>query len=368
MYTKRIYPLGVMLKWTRKNIYLFTILSIIPVVLYSCLRWYWLHLPWLPIGLIGTAVAFIIGFKNNASYGRLWEARKIWGGIVNSSRSFTIMLNDFITNEHAKEPLSDEDFFKIKKEMVMRHVAWMTSLRHALRAPKPWEISSINKSDREYMNAIDIYERKYTLEQELEGYLSPEEINYVLSKSNKQTACINLQSKHLKQLKLNGFIEDFRHMEMEKMLFEFYTLQGKAERIKNFPYPRQFATLNYLFVWVFIILLPFGMMHEFDKIGNIIVEGMQQYKPFPKGGYHHIIELIGAYFVWFTIPFSVIISWVFHTMERIGEVSENPFEGIANDIPITTMARGIEIDIREMIEDDPNEIPKPIDSQLDIQM
>ncbi len=343
-------------------------MAAIPVVLYSGLRWYWLHLPWLPIGLVGTAVAFIIGFKNNASYGRLWEARKIWGGIVNSSRSFTIMLNDFITNEHAENPLSDEEFFKIKKEMVLRHVAWMTSLRHALRTPKPWEISNINKSDKEYMSSIDIHERKYTLKQELEGYLSDEEMNYVLSKSNKQTACINLQSKQLKKLKLAGYIEDFRHMEMEKMLVEFYTLQGKAERIKNFPYPRQFATLNYLFVWTFIILLPFGMMHEFDKIGNTIVESMQQYKPYPNGGYHHIIELIGEYFVWFTVPFSVIISWIFHTMERIGEVSENPFEGIANDVPITTMARGIEIDIRQMIEDDPNEIPKPIESQYDVQM
>lgn len=252
--------------------------------------------------------------------------------------------------------------------MVLRHVAWMTSLRHALRTPKPWEISNINKSDKEYMSSIDIHERKYTLKQELEGYLSDEEMNYVLSKSNKQTACINLQSKQLKKLKLAGYIEDFRHMEMEKMLVEFYTLQGKAERIKNFPYPRQFATLNYLFVWTFIILLPFGMMHEFDKIGNTIVESMQQYKPYPNGGYHHIIELIGEYFVWFTVPFSVIISWIFHTMERIGEVSENPFEGIANDVPITTMARGIEIDIRQMIEDDPNEIPKPIESQYDVQM
>tara|TARA_R110002049_G_scaffold99113_2_gene241655 strand:+ start:3246 stop:3437 length:192 start_codon:yes stop_codon:yes gene_type:complete len=60
-----------------------------------------------------------------------------------------------------------------------------------------------------------------------------------------------------------GLIEDFRHMEMMNLLVEFYALQGKSERIKNFPYPRQFATLNYMFVWIFILLLPFGIMEGF---------------------------------------------------------------------------------------------------------
>ena len=367
MYTRRNYPLGGMLKWTRRNIYIFIILAVIPVLLYTVLRWYWLHLPWLPIGVLGTAVAFIVGFKNNASYDRLWEARKIWGGIVNASRSFTIMINDFITNEHAEEPLSEEEHFSIKKELMMRHVAWMTSLRHSLRTPKPWEISHTNKSDQEYLSRVEIPEQKYSLDEDLEGYLSETEKEYVLDKVNKQTACINLQSKQLKDLKMKGLIEDFRHMEMEKMLVEFFSLQGKAERIKNFPYPRQFATLNYYFVWIFIALLPFGMMNEFDKIGISIVQNMTELKPYPGGGYHHLIELIGKYFVWFTVPFSVIISWVFHTMERIGETTENPFEGNPNDVPITTMARGIEIDIRQMIGDDPEEIPGPIEEKHNVQ-
>jgi len=155
---------------------------------------------------------------------------------------------------------------------------------------------------------------------------------------------------------------------MEQMMVEFFTLQGKAERIKNFPYPRQFATLNRFFIWIFVLLLPFGMMHEFDEIGNEIVALTETWELHPEGNFHYIIEFIGPNFVWFTIPFSVIISWIFHTMERIGEVSENPFEGIANDVPITTMARGIEIDIRQMIEDDVNEIPDPIAEQNGIQM
>ena len=112
MYTKRNYSVKDMLTWTRKYIIIFIILSFIPVLLYSGLNWYWLHIPWLPIGLVGTALAFIISFKNSASYDRMWEARKIWGGIVNTSRSFAMMTNDFITNEYAKEKLSDQELFK----------------------------------------------------------------------------------------------------------------------------------------------------------------------------------------------------------------------------------------------------------------
>jgi putative membrane protein len=368
MQTKRNYSVREMLGWTRRYILIFIILSLIPVLLYTILRWRWLHLPWLPIGLVGTALAFIISFKNNASYGRLWEARKIWGGIVNASRSFAIMVNDYITNERAKEKYTDSELFTIRKQLIMRHVAWMTSLRHALRAHKPWELSNRNKSDREYMKKIKIKERDFSLSEELEGYVTEDEKQYILSKKNKQTACINLQSKQLRSLKESGHIWEFSFLEMEQMMVEFFTLQGKAERIKNFPYPRQFATLNRFFIWIFVFLLPYGMMHEFDKIGLEVVAMAEGWKPYPEGGFHYIIEWIGANFVWFTIPFSVIISWIFHTMERIGEVSENPFEGIANDVPITTMSRGIEIDIRQMIEDDENEIPAPIEAQHGIQM
>ena len=360
MYAKRNYSVKVMLLWTRRNIYKFILIATIPTVLYEVLDWKFIHLPWLPIALVGSALAFIVGFKNNASYGRLWEARKVWGGIVNTSRSFTMMLNDMVTNEHVKEHKSDKELFNLRKEMVLRHVAWMTALRHALRSPKPWEMSNKNSSDLEYMRDVKINERIHSLEEELEGYLSPSEKEFVLSQSNKQGACLNLQSKQLRKLKESGHIWEFSFLEMENQLVELFTLQGKLERIKNFPYPWQFATLNLFFVWIFITLLPFGVISVFDEIGLSILESYET----PT----RLIEMIGNNFVWLSIPFSVAISWIFHTMERIGEVSENPFEGIANDVPITTMSRGIEIDIRQMIGDDPRLIPDPISEQKGIQM
>ena len=101
--------------WTRRDTLKFIIIGVIPVFMYKGLGLYWLHLPWLPIGVVGTALAFIVSFKNNASYDRLWEARKIYGGIVNGSRAFTLMVNDFISNSLAKNPLSEVELFKIRK-------------------------------------------------------------------------------------------------------------------------------------------------------------------------------------------------------------------------------------------------------------
>lgn len=368
MYVQRKYPFKGMIAWTRRDLYKFIVIGVVPVFMFKGLGFYWLHLPWLPIGVVGTAVAFIVSFKNNASYDRLWEARKIYGGMVNASRSFALMVNDFITNEHAKEPLKEEELFRIRKQMIMRHVAWMTSLRHALRQHKPWEFSKLDKSDQEYLSRLEIREFKYTLEEELKGYVSQEEMDEILSKKNKQGACLNLQSRHMQQLKKAGLIEDFRHMEMQAMMTEFFTLQGKVERIKNFPYPRQFATLNYFFVWIFILLLPLAMMHEFEKIGFEVVDSIHAHMLVHSSPIHQVVEFVGKYFIWFTVPFTVIVSWIFHTMERIGENTENPFEGNSNDVPITTMSRGIEIDIREMIGDDPANIPPPIKEQFDIQM
>lgn len=72
------------------------------------------------------------------------------------------------------------------------------------------------------------------------------------------------------------------------------------------------------------------------------------------------------YFIWLSIPFSALISWVFHTMEMVGEYSENPFEGLYNDVPITSMARGIERDIRQML--DETELPEKIGPMGDMQI
>ena len=368
MYTRRVFPLGGMLIWTRRYIFRFLLISLIPVFLFDVLHWKWLHLPWLPIGLLGTAVAFIAGFKNNASYDRLWEARKIWGGIVNASRSWTIMVKDFITNDQASPPRAESEIKGIHRELVHRHVAWLTALRYQLRAPKPWEDHLKNaKENVEFRKrAYDVHESLVPLEEAIAPYITADEKDEILAKGNRASQLLGIQSRRLRELKQAGLIEDFRHMEMKNMLVEFYTLQGKSERIKNFPYPRQFATLNFYFVWAFIILLPFGVMNEFENIGQKVAGDMIGHEHAGHSIFHSIMHFISEHFVWLSIPFSALISWVFYCIELIGENTENPFEGGPNDVPITSMSRGIEMDIRQLIDD--TDIPAQYEWRNDIVM
>ena len=86
-------------------------------------------------------------------------------------------------------------------------------------------------------------------------YLSPEEEKYVLSKKNKQTAILYLQSKHIGRLKEKGVIWEFSFLELENVLEKLFTHQGKSERIKNFPYPRQYASLAYYLVKLFVVFV-----------------------------------------------------------------------------------------------------------------
>lgn len=367
MYTRRIFPIRGVLRWTRRHIYIFLLVATIPVVMFDILRMKWLHVPWLPMSVLGIAVAFVISFKNNASYDRLWEARKIWGGIVNASRSWTIMVKDFITNTHAKKPVSQDELRLIQRKLVHRHVAWLTALRYQMRKDKPWEMHlKTGQSNREFRESqYIVYEDSVPIEEAISPYLSEMERREIFAKGNWASQLLGRQSGRLKELMDEGLIEDFRHMEMTNMLVEFYSLQGKSERIKNFPYPRQFATLNYIFVWIFILLLPFGIMEGFEGIGYKIVAYMNE-NPAYFDFTQKLQLFIGKHFVWFSIPFSALIAWVFHTMEAIGENTENPFEGGPNDVPITDLSRGIEIDIRQLIDDE--DIPEPYNWVNDIVM
>ena len=98
------------------------------VVLYEYLDFDWLTIPWLPLSVIGTAVAFYIGFKNNQAYDRLWEARKIWGAIVNSSRAWGSAVLAYVTDQFTTEDVSKEELDNLKKKLIYRHIAWLYTL------------------------------------------------------------------------------------------------------------------------------------------------------------------------------------------------------------------------------------------------
>ena len=340
MYTIRRFDKKRLFLWTLKDITFFTLVSTLAVSVFFFLDFRWIAIPTLPISLLGTAVAFNVGFKNNNAYDRSWEARKIYGGIVNSSRTMGIMTLDFISNLfNSSTPATEKELKVIKKRIIYRHIAWLTALRYQLRAHKPWEHHQHKDvTKHKAKNGNFIAEQVTQLKEVISEFLSREERDDILSRPNPAVRLLKNQSRDLTQLRDKDLMDDFRYIEFKNIIEEFYTLQGKNERIKNFPLPRQYASVSYYFVMLFTMLIPFAMLNFF--VPNLPSESVK-------------------WSVWLTIPLSVAVQWVFFTMEKVGDYSENPFEGVGNDIPITSLSKTIEIDLKDML--DEKELPKAIE-------
>ncbi|WP_127125119.1 bestrophin family ion channel [Pseudoflavitalea rhizosphaerae] len=324
--------------WTRRKIYKMLLFSIIPTLLFYLLNWTWLAIPWVPVALIGTATAFISGFKNTQTYSRMWEARQVYGAIINSSRGFGIMVKDFIrANDKSLES-------SLHKEVLYRHFAWLTALRFQLRETKSWENVKTKSYNREYLKYYKVPEWESRLDESLKPFLADEELHYILSTKNRATQILAKQSARLKELNQNETINNYSYVALEGVLKDLYDQQGKCERIKNFPYPRQFSSINLYFTNALCFLIPLGFIGELSKL----------------------TDKNGEWMIWLTIPLSVLVGWIFLVLEQIGESTENPFEGNANDIPITQISRNIEIDLREMLGE--KDLPPAIQPQNNILM
>ncbi|RYD57169.1 MAG: hypothetical protein EOP56_10240 [Sphingobacteriales bacterium] len=292
-------------------------------LLYEVLNLKILGIPFLPVATIGTAVAFYVGFKNNSAYDRLWEARRVWGSITNASRMWGAMVVDIVGSR-----MDDQSSVKvIKRELVYRHIAWLNLLRLQLRRNPVF-------SEREYVSSaqLEIIRRlqgnpkfEDEVERVCQHFLSHEEHREMNGKANMAAWLLKKQDKALIELKNLGYIDTFEHSDMGRLVLEFYNQQGASERIKSFPFPRQYANFSVIFVYLFIFLLPFALVNELEKLNS------------------------GT--TWLVIPFTMLIAWVFNVMEQIGDASENPFDNGINDIPLTAICRNIEIELREMLEE-----------------
>ena len=329
MLVDKLIPPRRLLAWVGVHIAWLTAWAVVAVCVYEFTGLAeWLAIPWLPVSLIGTAVAFYLGFKNNSAYDRMWEARKIWGSIVNSSRAWGSSVKSYVSNQFTSQDVSTDELRAIHQRLVYRHIAWLYALRSQLLLVKDWEHAA--QGGKTGRTAVR-YQREFGVglindeitKNELHLFIPKDEFERTINYQNTATQLIDQQSMDLKELRTRDLIDDFRHIELQKLLSDFYTHQGKAERIKNFPLPRQYANSGSIFVGIFILLLPFAMVSEFSKLGDF-----------------------GA---WWSIPFIVLVGWVFYMMESIGDYSENPFQGMANDIPMFALSRTVEIDLREML-------------------
>ncbi len=312
MYVGKKFRFGLLWHFARKNLFRTFLISLFACVLYIVYHIKEIAIPFLPIGTIGTAVAFYIGLKNNNAYDRLWEARRLWGGITNVSRILATMIVALVPDKKAQE------------DILYRHLVYVNTLRLQLRRTIPWATSreTLHQtfvSEAEELLAYDIAIKKlFTDYNKLETY---ERFKH---NGNIANLILRYQIQVLTKLKKEKIIDEYEHSDLIKQIAELFNLQGGCERIKSTPLFRQYSIFSRTFVDLFIYLLPFGLLTEMQKLGN-------------------------DWHVWLTIPFSMLISWVFFTMEQIGEFSENPFDNSVNDIPISTICRNIEIDVLDIL-------------------
>jgi putative membrane protein len=311
MYTGKDFRFILLWHFARKNLFRTLLVSIAAIVSYKILGCTFIAVPFLPIGTIGTAVAFYVGFKNNQAYDRLWEARRLWGGIVNTSRNFSAQMIAIVDDK------------ALVKELLYRHIAYVNILRLQLRKTVEWATSKENlhqtfQGERAELEAFDIGLKRILEENNKSQYFEQLRV-----KNNVASGLLKMQILDLTKMKRAKTIDDFEHSDLVKHINELFNLQGGCERIKNTPLFRQYSIFSRVFVKLFIFLVPFGLLNSMNELGE--------------------------YGILLTIPFSLLISWVFYTMEQIGEFSENPFDNSVNDIPISAICRTIEIDIKEML-------------------
>lgn len=327
MYTGKDFTFQILWHFARKNLFKTLIISSIAVVLYKYCGFKFLAIPFIPIASIGTAVAFYVGFKNNQAYDRLWEARRLWGGFTNTSRNYACQL---------MAVLEDKD---IAKDLLYRHIAYINILRLQLRKTIPWATSKENFHQTFHGERDELLAFDEGLKKILEKNNKMHYYEAIRAKNNAASHILRSQIFDLTKLKRENKIDEYEHSDLVKHINELFNLQGGCERIKSTPLFRQYSIFSRVFVNIFITLVPFGLMKELHNLAS--------------------------WGIWLTIPFSLLISWVFFTMEQIGEYSENPFDNSINDTPISTICVNIEIDIKEIIGDtDLPEKLNPIENVL----
>lgn len=247
-------------------------------------------LPEMPLTIpafIGTAISILLSFKLNQSYDRWWEARKVWGAIVNDSRSFVIQL----------QTLTVQPDERLIKKIAFRQIAWCYCLGQSLRGLDPKE--------------------------NLDQYLSPEDIAELNEHHNKPLALLHLHAKDIQHLKQNHHLDIFSQLQLDNTLVRLCDAQGKCERIKSTIFPMTYRLFLHGIIYLFVITLAISLR----------VDGFYE------------------------MPLLIAISTAFFLLEKSAKHMQDPFDNKPTDTPITAIARTIEINIKQLLHE--TNIPQP---------
>jgi ion channel-forming bestrophin family protein len=276
------------------------LLALYSTAVYVVHTYYHIPLVSIPIAvpsILGTIISLLLAFRSNQAYDRWWEARTLWGAIVNDSRSFARQVLSFIDNTY-----DDADKKVMKERMIKRQMAWCHSLSQHLRGQNS--------------------------QQNLSRLLTDEERNSIADVHHVPLALMEHHANDLRLLLRMNWINEYQQVAMDETLTRFANSMGGCERIKNTVFPVTYSFYIHIMVLLFVMLLPYSL-----------------------------IEFFGV----FQIPLVVAISSSFFLIEKMAIHLQDPFENKPTDTPTTTISRNIERDLKMLLKDEsPVEVERPV--------
>lgn len=275
--------------WTRTLTV--TALSVVVTVLYETVPFFHRSVTATPFSLIGFALGIFLGFRNTSAYDRFWEGRKLWGSLVNTTRSFARQVLTLV--EPRATGASEEELAVARRELVHLTIGFVVALRHHLRDHSPWE--SLAKAVGEPAVA---------------------EIRVDAGDGNVPLAVLQRLGERVAVARRRGWLDPLHAPVLEGSLTILTDIQGACERIKSTPIPYSYTVLMHRIVALYCALLPLGLT---DAIG------------------------------WATPVVVLLISYTFFGLDAIGEEVEQPFGTDINDLPLDGITRTIERNLRQRL-------------------
>ena len=249
--------------------------------------------------LLGTTLAFFIGFNNNQAYSRWWEARTIWGGLVNDSRSWTRSLLAYTREQH--ESKTDQHHpNELAIRLIRRNLSFLYALKKSLR---------------------DTHETNY------QTFLEPSDMDTLTRYTNIPSALLDLQGQDVQTLRQTGQVDGYAFLALNELLVRFSDSMGKSERIKNTLFPVTYLYFTRVFIWLLIFILTIDIAEEAG--------------------------------LW-SIGLGWLIGFVFHVTHLNGLNLVNPFDGNPASVALDSIVRTIEINVLQTL--DSSSIPHPIEA------
>jgi ion channel-forming bestrophin family protein len=257
------------------------------VVVYKVLHWDWVALPHIPLTLFGSAIGIIVAFRNQSSYARWWEARTLWGGIVNNSRSWARQVTTVMMPLNAAEA---EELKVVQRRLVYQQIAYAYALREQLRGLEPWDL--------------------------LKPLLSEQELHELRDEKNIPLAIQQQMGALLRHCQVRGWVDIAHWRALDANLDDLVDAQGGTERIKNTPMPKQYDYFPQLFVQMYCVMLPLALVMNMG---------------------------------WYTPLGSTLVGFIFLALDKIGRDLEYPFDNTVYDVPMNFLTTTIEINLRQLL-------------------